>query len=176
MSPACTVLAMTHTATHQTKGKRGATKARLNSDGMRLHSPPRAPNPAPDTQPQAMSNMERAAAAPEGGDAPPPGQLQAQAFIGLAMQLLDVLSLPSEALLALEMVAGLRQWPQVGQSVSQAAVQLRAALQTALHTQRVAVALLRADPHHSSCDAACACAIRACECGHARTRPLRAGA
>ncbi|KXZ53609.1 hypothetical protein GPECTOR_6g526 [Gonium pectorale] len=77
---------------------------------------------------QEMARLERVALAAaglptggsgggaEGGEgaaatsAPALGELQARAFISLARTLLDRLALPSEALLALELAAGLRHW------------------------------------------------------------------
>ncbi|GLC67227.1 hypothetical protein PLESTF_000531100 [Pleodorina starrii] len=74
---------------------------------------------------QEMSRLEKEATAAsadpgteaptagEGAALPVLGELQARAFISLATSLLKTLSLPSEALLALDLATGLRHWPSV---------------------------------------------------------------
>lgn len=63
---------------------------------------------------QELGRLERALSA--SADAGAQGGHLAKAFVELAMQLLDTLALPSEALLALDMAAGLRHWPAAGEA------------------------------------------------------------
>ncbi|EFJ48577.1 hypothetical protein VOLCADRAFT_104635 [Volvox carteri f. nagariensis] len=64
-----------------------------------------------------------------------PGELQARAFISLATSLLKTLSLPSEALLALELAAGLRHWPAAARETHREARLVSALAETALAQQ-----------------------------------------
>ncbi|GIL44572.1 hypothetical protein Vafri_2099 [Volvox africanus] len=67
-----------------------------------------------------------------GEEVPVLGEMQARAFITLATSFLKTLSLPSEALLALELAAGLRHWPSASAESHREAKLISALAETAL--------------------------------------------
>ncbi|KAG2496263.1 hypothetical protein HYH03_005496 [Edaphochlamys debaryana] len=108
--------------------------ARLERSALGM---PPQPSTAVSRSTSRMSASAAAAAAAAAADSPRSGgqvgELQAQAFVSLASSLLDALALPAEALLALDLAAGLRTWAQVGPETRTAH-----ALATALSEQALA--------------------------------------